>query len=160
MTTKTHVQTTINGEPVDFLCEPRQSLLECLRDVIGLTGTKEGCNDGNCGACTVNIDGRIVTSCLVLGVEAQGASIETIEGMSEGGKLHALQQKFLEKAALQCGICTPGFLMASKALLDHNPSPSETEVRYWLAGNLCRCTGYDKIVKAVLEVADEMKESA
>ena len=157
MTTKTHVQTTINGEPVDFLCEPRQSLLECLRDVIGLTGTKEGCNDGNCGACTVNIDGRIVTSCLVLGVEAQGASIETIEGIADGTNLHPIQLAFLEGAALQCGICTPGFIVATKALLEKNPDPTEHEIRFWLANNLCRCTGYDKIVRAVQEAAKKCR---
>ena len=139
MPAKTYVQTTINGEHVDFLCEPRQSLLECLRDEIGLTGTKEGCNDGNCGACTVNIDGRIVTSCLVLGVEAEGADIETIEGVADGSNLHPLQLAFLENAALQCGICTPGFIISSKALLEQNPNPSEHEIRFWLANNLCRC---------------------
>tara|TARA_Y100000994_G_scaffold29607_1_gene20616 strand:+ start:600 stop:1103 length:504 start_codon:yes stop_codon:yes gene_type:complete len=159
MTTKTHVQTTINGEPVDFLCEPRQSLLECLRDVIGLTGTKEGCGDGNCGACTVNIDGRIVTSCLVLGVEAQGASIETIEGVADGTNLHPIQLAFLEGAALQCGICTPGFIIATKALLEKNPDPTEHEIRFWLANNLCRCTGYDKIVRAVQDAAKRMQEA-
>ncbi len=154
---KTYVNTTINGEPTEFLCEPRQSLLECLRDVIGLTGTKEGCNDGNCGACTVVFDGRIVTSCLVLGVEAQGKSITTIEGVACGSKLHPLQQAFLENAALQCGICTPGFIVAAKALLDQEPHPSEERIRFWLANNLCRCTGYDKIVRAVEQVA-QMQE--
>ncbi len=154
---KTYVNTTINGEPTEFLCEPRQSLLECLRDVIGLTGTKEGCNDGNCGACTVVFDGRIVTSCLVLGVEAQGKSITTIEGVARGSKLHPLQQAFLENAALQCGICTPGFIVAAKALLDQEPHPSEERIRFWLANNLCRCTGYDKIVRAV-EAASQMQE--
>ena len=153
MTTKTHVQTTINGNQVDFLCEPRQSLLECLRDIIGLTGTKEGCNDGNCGACTVMLDGRIVTSCLVLGVEVDGKEITTIEGIAIGSTLHPIQQSFLENAALQCGICTPGFIVATKALLDKNPNPTEHEVRFWLANNLCRCTGYDKIVRAVLDAA-------
>ena len=157
---KTHVKTKINGEDIEFLCEPRQSLLECLRDVVGLTGSKEGCNDGNCGACTVNLDGRIVTSCLVLGVEAQDAEIETIEGVASPEGLHPIQQAFLENAALQCGICTPGVLVAAKALLDENPDPSETEVRFWLAGNLCRCTGYDKIVRAVLHTAAEMREAA
>lgn len=156
MPKKTYVQTTINGESVDFLCEPRQSLLECLRDVIGLTGTKEGCNDGNCGACTVDFDGRIVTSCLVLGVEAEDKSITTIEGIAEGSNLHPIQSAFLENAALQCGICTPGFIVASKALLDHNPSPTEREIRFWLANNLCRCTGYDKIVRAVQDAAQRM----
>ena len=156
---KVHVQAVINGEPTDFLCEPRQSLLEVLRDVIGLTGTKEGCGDGNCGACTVNMDGRIVTSCLVLGVEAEGASIETIEGVADGSNLHPLQVSFLENAALQCGICTPGFIISSKALLEQNPDPTEHDVRHWLAGNLCRCTGYDKIVRAVLDTAQDMRQS-
>ena len=151
----THVQTTINGSQVDFLCEPRQSLLEVLRDVLGLTGTKEGCNDGNCGACTVNFDGRIVDSCLVLGVEAQGKEITTIEGVATAEGLHPLQQAFLEEAALQCGICTPGFIVASKELLEQEPHPDEARVRHWLAGNLCRCTGYDKIVRAVLAAADK-----
>ena len=148
---KVHVQTTINNEPVEFLCEPRQSLLECLRDILSLTGSKEGCNDGNCGACTVVLDGRIVTSCLVLGVEAEGRSITTIEGIAEGNRLHPLQQAFLENAALQCGICTPGFIVAAKALLDREPAPSEERIRLWLANNLCRCTGYDKIVRAVVQ---------
>ena len=151
--TRTLVSTLINGEETEFICEPRQSLLECLRDGIGLTGTKEGCNDGNCGACSVLMDGRLVNSCLVLGVEAQGAAIMTVEGMAGPAGLHPLQQAFLEQAALQCGICTPGFLVAAKALLDQNPNPTEHEVRFWLAGNLCRCTGYDKIVRAVLEAA-------
>ena len=158
MPRKTYVQTTINGENVEFLCEPRQSLLECLRDVIGLTGSKEGCNDGNCGACTVNLDGRIVTSCLVLGVEAEGRNIETIEGVAEGNTLHPIQQAFLENAALQCGICTPGFIVAAKALLEREPDPSEDRIRFWLANNLCRCTGYDKIVRAVLDSAKKMQE--
>ncbi|MEK7806994.1 MAG: (2Fe-2S)-binding protein [Chloroflexota bacterium] len=152
-----HVQTTINGDEVNFLCEPRQSLLECLRDVLGLTGTKEGCNDGNCGACTVNFDGRIVDSCLVLGVEAQGKEITTIEGLATPAGLHPLQQAFLEAAALQCGICTPGFLVAAKGLLDQEPDVDEARVRHWLAGNLCRCTGYDKIVRAVLDASQTMK---
>jgi len=156
---KTHVQTTINGEQTDFLCEPRQSLLEVLRDVVGLTGTKEGCNDGNCGACTVILDGRIVTACLVLAVEAEGQDIVTIEGIAEGHTLHPIQQAFLENAALQCGICTPGFIVASKALLDENPNPSEDEIRFWLANNLCRCTGYDKIVRAVQDAAATMQEA-
>ena len=146
MPAKTYVQTIINGEHVDFLCEPRQSLLECLRDVIGLTGSKEGCNDGNCGACTVIFDGRIVTSCLVLGVEAEGKEITTIEGVATPQGLHPVQTAFLENAALQCGICTPGFIVASKVLLEQNPNPTEHEIRFWLANNLCRCTGYDKIV--------------
>ena len=153
MATVTHVQTTINGEEINFLCEPRQSLLEVLRDVLGLTGTKEGCNDGNCGACTVIMDGRIVDSCLVLGVEAQGNNITTIEGRASPEGLHPLQQSYLENAALQCGICTPGFLLASKALLDQEPDADEGRIRHWLAGNLCRCTGYDKIVRAVLQVS-------
>ncbi|MDP7638221.1 MAG: (2Fe-2S)-binding protein [Candidatus Hydrogenedentes bacterium] len=156
---KTHVQSTINGEQVDFLCEPRQSLLEVLRDVIGLTGTKEGCNDGNCGACTVILDGRIVTSCLVLAVEAEGKEITTIEGIASGGGLHPIQQSFLENAALQCGICTPGFIVASKALLDENPNLTEQEIRLWLANNLCRCTGYDKIVRAVQDAAKAIQEA-
>ena len=159
MPRKTYVQTTINGEEVDFLCEPRQSLLECLRDVIGLTGSKEGCNDGNCGACTVVLDGRIVTSCLVLGVEVEGKEITTIEGIASPEGLHPVQQAFLENAALQCGICTPGFIIASKALLEKNPNPTENEIRFWLANNLCRCTGYDKIVRAVMDAAKRMQES-
>jgi carbon-monoxide dehydrogenase small subunit len=158
MPTKTHVTTTINGEQTDFLCEPRQSLLECLRDIIGLTGSKEGCNDGNCGACTVVFDGRIVTSCLVLGVEAQGREITTIEGIATPAGLHPVQQAYLENAALQCGICTPGFIVASKALLDQNPNPTEHEIRFWLANNLCRCTGYDKIILAVQDAAAKMQE--
>ena len=152
-----HVQTTINGEQVDFLCEPRQSLLECLRDVLGMTGTKEGCNDGNCGACTVIFDGRIVDSCLVMGVEAQGREVTTIEGLATPENLHPLQQSFLEQAALQCGICTPGFIVAAKSLLDQEPEVDEYRVRYWLAGNLCRCTGYDKIIRAVLDASQKMK---
>ena len=159
MASKTHVQTTINGENIDFLCEPRQSLLECLRDVVGLTGSKEGCNDGNCGACTVVFDGKIVTSCLVLGVEAEGKEIETIEGVATGSELHPVQQAFLENAALQCGICTPGFIVATKALLEKNPDPTEHEIRFWLANNLCRCTGYDKIVRAVQDAARRMQEA-
>ena len=153
MATVTQVQTTINGEEINFLCEPRQSLLEVLRDVLGMTGTKEGCNDGNCGACTIILDGRIVDSCLVLGVEAQGSDIMTIEGMASPEGLHPLQQSYLENAALQCGICTPGFLLASKALLDQEPDADEGRIRHWLAGNLCRCTGYDKIIRAVLQVS-------
>ena len=154
---KNHVTTTINGEPVEFLCETQQTLLDVLRDELQLTGSKEGCASGDCGACSVMVDDRLVCSCLVMGVEAEGASIETIEGMADGDQLHPLQQKFLENAALQCGICTPGFLVAAKALLEKNPDPTETEVRYWLAGNLCRCTGYDKIIRSVLEVAAEAK---
>jgi len=151
---KTQVSTTINNEPVEFLCQPNESLLEVLRDTLSLTGAKEGCNNGNCGACSVILNGVLVNSCCVLAVETEGASVTTIEGVApKSGGLHPIQQAFLENAALQCGICTPGFIMASKALLDKNPHPTEHEVRYWLAGNLCRCTGYDKIVKAVLAVA-------
>ena len=150
---KVHVQTKINGEEVEFLCEPRQSLLEVLREELGFTGTKEGCNDGNCGACSVTVDGVLVDSCLVLAVEADGKEVSTVEGLATAEGLHPLQQKFLEHAGLQCGICTPGFLVAAKSLLDKNPDPSEHEVRHWLAGNLCRCTGYDKIVRAVLDAA-------
>ena len=155
-----HIQTEINGEDIDFLCEARQSLLEVLREELGFTGTKEGCNDGNCGACTVTLDGVLVDSCLVLAVEAEGKSIGTVEGLASPDALHPLQQKFLEHAALQCGICTPGFLVAAKALLDCNPDPSEHEVRHWLAGNLCRCTGYDKIVRAVMDAATVVQKSA
>ncbi len=153
----THVQATINGEDVNFLCEPRQSLLEVLRDVLGMTGTKEGCNDGNCGACTVIFDGRIIDSCLVLGVEIQGREVTTIEGLATADGLHPIQQAFLENAALQCGICTPGFIVASKGLLDEEPGADEGRIRHWLAGNLCRCTGYDKIVRAVLDAGEKMK---
>jgi len=159
MSGKVHVQTTINGEPTEFLCEPRQSLLECLRDILGLTGTKEGCNDGNCGSCTVMLDGRIVTSCLVLGVEAEGRQITTIEGIARGNELHPIQKAFLAEAALQCGVCTPGFIVAAKALLDQEPAPSEERIRLWLANNLCRCTGYDKIIRAVQNAARQMEES-
>ncbi len=151
--TKTHVSTQINAENVEFLCEPRQSLLEALRDVLFLTGTKEGCNNGNCGACSVIMNGRLVNSCVVMAAEAEGAEITTIEGIATNGHLHPLQTSFLENAALQCGICTPGFIVAAKALLDRNPNPSEDEIRLWLAGNLCRCTGYDKIIRAVQDVA-------
>jgi carbon-monoxide dehydrogenase small subunit len=158
MSSKVRVQTTINDEPLEFLCEPRQSLLECLRDLLALTGTKEGCNDGNCGACTVKLDDRVVTSCLVLGVEAQGCQITTIEGIAKGSQLDPLQRAFLENAALQCGICTPGFIVASKALLDHEPNPSEEQIRLWLANNICRCTGYDKIIRAVQQAARETRE--
>jgi carbon-monoxide dehydrogenase small subunit len=154
---KHHVSTTINGDPVEFLCATEQTLLDVLRDELRLTGTKEGCASGDGGACSVILDARVVCSCLVLGVEAQGRRIETIEGMAHGDRLHPLQQQFLEHAALQCGICTPGFLVAAKALLERNPDPTESEVRYWLAGNLCRCTGYDKIVRAVLDAAREMR---
>jgi carbon-monoxide dehydrogenase small subunit len=160
MITKTLVQARVNGENVQFLCEPRQSLLEVLRGELGLTGTKEGCNNGNCGACNVILDGVLVNSCLVLAVEIEGKSVTTIEGITPAEGLHPLQRKFLEHAALQCGICTPGFIVAAKALLDQTPHPSEQEVRHWLAGNLCRCTGYDKIVRAVLDAADVMDVEA
>ena len=151
------VSTTINGDGVSYLCEVDETLLDVLRDRLGLTGSKEGCGTGDCGACSVTVDGRLVCSCLMLGVEAAGKSIATIEGLAKGDALHPLQRKFLEHAALQCGVCTPGFLVAAKALLDRNPDPSETEVRYWLAGNLCRCTGYDKIIRSVLAAAKEMR---
>ncbi len=154
-----HITTEINGEPQDFLCDTEETLLDVLRDEFQLTGTKEGCSSGDCGACSVMVDDRLVCSCLVLGVEAQDKKIETIEGMAEGDSLHPLQTKFLEEAALQCGFCTPGFLVAAKALLDKNTNPTETEVRFWLAGNLCRCTGYDKIVRAVMDVAAVMRGS-
>jgi carbon-monoxide dehydrogenase small subunit len=154
---KNHVATKVNGEPVEFLCETQETLLDVLRDQMDLTGSKEGCSSGDCGACGVMLGGRLVCSCLVLGVEAEGREIETIEGMAEGDQLHPLQQKFLEDAALQCGYCTPGFLVAAKALLERNNNPTETEVRYWLAGNLCRCTGYDKIIRSVMDVAAEMR---
>ncbi len=154
---KVHVNTTINGESTDFLAEPRESLLEVLRETLGLTGAKEGCNDGNCGACNVIMDGRLVNSCCVLAVEAGGADVTTIEGIAGPSGLHPLQEKFLEHAALQCGVCTPGFLVSAKAMLDENPDPTEDEVRWWLAGNLCRCTGYDKIVRAVLDAAASMR---
>ena len=160
MPTRIHVQTTLNGEATEFLCDSRQSLLEVLRDDLGFTGTKEGCSNGNCGACSLQIDGVLVDSCLVLAAEADGKKVDTIEGLASPAQLHPLQQKFLEHAALQCGICTPGFIMAAKALLEKNPKPTEHEVRYWLAGNLCRCTGYDKIVRAVLDAADTMEASA
>ncbi len=154
---KHHVSTTINGEPVEFLCNTEQTMLDVLRDELHLTGTKEGCATGDCGACSITVDGRLVCSCLMLGVEAEGHAVETIEGMADGDRLHPLQQKFLEYAALQCGICTPGFLVASRALLERNPNPTEEEARYWLAGNLCRCTGYDKIIRAVLDTAADMR---
>jgi len=154
-----HVSTTINGDAVEYLCEAEETLLDVLREHLGLTGSKEGCGSGDCGACSVMLDGRLVCSCLVLGAEADGREVQTIEGMAPDGELHPLQNKFLEHAALQCGICTPGFLVAAKALLDRNPDPTETEVRYWLAGNLCRCTGYDKIVRAVMDAAKELRGS-
>jgi len=156
---KTHITTSINHEPVEFLADPGSSLLDVLRNTLGLTGTKEGCGTGDCGACSVTVDGRLVCACLVLAVEAEGAEIGTIEGMAQGETLHPLQRKFLEMAALQCGICTPGVLISARALLEKNPNPTETEVRFGLAGNLCRCTGYDKIVRAVLETAAEMRET-
>jgi carbon-monoxide dehydrogenase small subunit len=157
---KHHVSVTLNGEPTEFLCSTRQTLLDVLRDELNLTGSKEGCASGDCGACSVTVDGRLVCSCLVLGAECEGKSIETIEGMANGEKLHPLQQTFLEEAALQCGICTPGVLVAAKSLLERNNNPTETEVRYWLAGNLCRCTGYDKIIRAVMKTAAEMRGGA
>ena len=154
--TKLHIETTVNGEAAEFLCDPPESLLTALRDRLGLTGTKEGCATGDCGACSVLLDGRLVASCLVLAAEAQGRSVTTIEGVAASDALHPVQQKFLEHAALQCGICTPGFIVAATALIEKYPAPSEHQVRYWLAGNLCRCTGYDKIVRAVLDAAQEM----
>lgn len=156
---KLHVSTTINGEPQEFLCDADQSMLDVLRGPLGLTGSKEGCGSGDCGACSITIDGRLVCSCLMLAAEAEGKEIATIEGMA-GEELHPLQTKFLEMAALQCGICTPGVLMAAKSLLERNPDPTEHEVRFWLAGNLCRCTGYDKIVRAVMETAADMRGGA
>jgi len=153
-----HVTTTINGDTTEYLCNPEDTLLDVLRDTLRMTGTKEGCGTGDCGACSVTVDGRLVCSCLMLGAEAEGKSVETIEGMADGEELHPLQTKFLEHAALQCGICTPGFLVAAKSLLERNPDPTEEETRYWLAGNLCRCTGYDKIIRAVLDTAAEMRQ--
>ncbi len=152
-----HVTTTINGDATEFLCEAEETLLDVLRDRLGLTGAKEGCGTGDCGACSVTVDDRLVCSCLMLGAEAEGRKVETIEGMAEGDVLHPLQRKFIEHAALQCGICTPGILVAAKSLLERNPSPTEEEARYWLAGNLCRCTGYDKIIRAVMDAAEEMR---
>jgi carbon-monoxide dehydrogenase small subunit len=154
---RNHVTTTVNGDQVEFLCETGQTLLDVLRDELRLTGTKEGCGTGDCGACSVIVDGRLVCSCLMLAVEAEGKSVQTIEGMATGESLHPLQRKFIEHAALQCGICTPGILIAARSLLERNPNPTESEVRYWLAGNLCRCTGYHKIVDAVLDAAREMR---
>jgi aerobic carbon-monoxide dehydrogenase small subunit len=154
---KLHVSTTVNGEPLEFLCEPSETMLDALRNQLALTGSKEGCASGDCGACSITLDDRLVCSCLMLAAEAEGREIRTIEGMARGGRLHPLQEKFLEQAALQCGICTSGMLVASEALLAKNPDPSEEQVRFWLAGNLCRCTGYDKIVRAVLETAQEMR---
>ncbi|WP_170373414.1 (2Fe-2S)-binding protein [Ruegeria arenilitoris] len=158
--TKHHVTTTVNGDTVEYLCDARETLLDCLRDKLNLTGAKEGCGTGDCGACSVTLDGRLVCSCLVLGVEAEAKQIETIEGMAQGETLHPLQRKFIDHAALQCGVCTPGVLVAAKALLEKNPDPTEEEARYWLAGNLCRCTGYDKIIRAVLETAAELREAS
>ncbi|MBE0452301.1 MAG: (2Fe-2S)-binding protein [Roseovarius sp.] len=155
-----HVTTTVNGDATEFLCDAEATLLDVLRDELGLTGTKEGCGTGDCGACSVTVDGRLVCSCLMLGAEAEGREITTIEGMAAGEVLHPLQQKFIEMAALQCGICTPGILVAAKSLLERNPDPSEEEVRYWLAGNLCRCTGYDKIIRAVMETAADMRRAS
>jgi carbon-monoxide dehydrogenase small subunit len=160
MTRKTHVTATVNGDSVEYLCDPREPLLDVLRDRLNLTGAKEGCGTGDCGACSVTLDGRLVCSCLVLGVEAEGKQIETVEGLSDGDILHPLQQKFIEHAALQCGVCTPGVLVAAKSLLEKNPDPTETEVRYWLAGNLCRCTGYDKIIRAVMDTAADLREAS
>ncbi len=155
--TQIHVSTKINGDTVEFLCEPGETLLDVLRDRLDLTGAKEGCGTGDCGACSVTVDGRLVCSCLMLGAEAEGREVTTIEGMADGEVLHPLQQKFLEHAALQCGICTPGILVAAKALLERNPDPTETETRYWLAGNLCRCTGYDKVIRAVMDAGKQMR---
>ncbi len=154
MTSRIVISATINGDAIEFLADTRDSLLDALRERIGLTGSKEGCNNGNCGACSVILDGRLVNSCLVMAAEVEGSEVTTVEGLEGADGLHPLQQAFLEQAALQCGICTPGFLVAGKALLDHNPHPSEHEIRFWLAGNLCRCTGYDKIIRAVQQVAD------
>lgn len=158
MTRKVQVQAIVNGEETEFLCEPRQSLLEVLRETLGLTGTKEGCNNGNCGACNVILDGALVNSCLVLAVEIHGRGVTTVEGISTAYGLHPLQEKFIAHAALQCGFCTPGFIVAAKALLDQNPNPSEREVRQWLAGNLCRCTGYDRIVRAVMDASQAQEK--
>jgi carbon-monoxide dehydrogenase small subunit len=155
---KLHVSTTVNGDAAEFLTDPATTLLDALRDELGLTGSKEGCGSGDCGACSVIVDGRLVCSCLMLAAEAEGKRVETIEGMAAGGRLHPIQQKFLEHAALQCGFCTPGLIVASKALLDANPDPTEEEARYWLAGNLCRCTGYDKVIRAVLDAAAELRQ--
>jgi len=159
MSKKYHITTTVNGDDYEYLCEAQQTLLDVLRDELQLAGTKEGCATGDCGACSVTVDGRLMCSCLILGAEMQGKSIQTIEGMADGDKLHPLQRKFLEHAALQCGICTPGVLVAAKSLLERNPDPTEEEVRYWLAGNLCRCTGYNKIIEAVLDAASEIRRA-
>ncbi|HAJ30877.1 MAG TPA: ferredoxin [Gammaproteobacteria bacterium] len=157
---KSHISTTINGDSIEFLCDPSQTLLQVLRNDLGMTGTKEGCGSGDCGACSVILDGELVCACLVLGVEAQDAAIETVEGVAAHDQLHVIQEKFLEHAALQCGICTPGLIVSTKALLEENPSPTEEEARYFLAGNLCRCTGYDKIIKAVMDAAATMRQGA
>ena len=157
MSKKHHVSAVINGDAVDFLCEPRQTLLDVLRDELELTGTKEGCSTGDCGACSIAVDGVLVCSCLMLGAEAGGKTIDTIEGMAKGENLHVLQRKFIEHVALQCGICTPGLLISARNLLERNPSPTEEEVRYGLAGNLCRCTGYNNVVNAVLDAAKDMR---
>ena len=157
---KFHVSTTVNGDTVEYLCDPRETLLDCLRDKLNLTGAKEGCGTGDCGACSVTVDGRLVCSCLMLGVEAEGKQIETVEGISDGDVLHPLQKNFIEHAALQCGVCTPGVLVAAKSLLEKNPNPTEEEARYWQAGNLCRCTGYDKIIRAVMDTAAELREAS
>jgi carbon-monoxide dehydrogenase small subunit len=156
---KRHITATVNGDPVEFLSEASATLLDALRDELGLTGSKEGCGSGDCGACSVILDGRLVCSCLVLAAEAEGRRVETIEGMAEGSVLHPLQRKFIEHAALQCGFCTPGLLVAAKALLEANPDPSESETRYWLAGNLCRCTGYDKVIRAVMDAGAELRQA-
>ena len=156
---KIHVSTTVNGDDTEFLCDPRETLLDCLRDELNLTGAKEGCGTGDCGACSVTLDDRLVCSCLVLGAEAEGKKIQTVEGIADGDQLHPLQKKFIEYGALQCGICTPGILVATKSLLEKNSNPTETEVRYWLAGNLCRCTGYDKIIRAIMDTATDMREA-
>ncbi len=157
---KIHVSLTVNGDAVDYLCEPQETLLDALRDHLNLTGAKEGCGTGDCGACSVTVDGRLISSCLMLAAEAGGVAVETVEGMANGAELHPLQRHILDGAALQCGVCTPGILVAAKALLAQNPDPSETEIRYWLAGNLCRCTGYDKIIRAVQSAAAEMRGEA
>ncbi len=154
------VSTKVNGDPVDFICDPRESLLDVLRDRLGLTGSKEGCGTGDCGACSITLDGRLVCSCLVLGVEAEGKEIGTIEGVADGADLHILQEKIIDHAGLQCGVCTPGIIVAAKNLLEKNDNPTETEIRYWLAGNLCRCTGYDKIIRAVQDAAAELRKAA
>ncbi|HQU69110.1 MAG TPA: (2Fe-2S)-binding protein [Albidovulum sp.] len=154
---KLHISTTVNGDPAEFVCTPDESLLDALRNRLGLTGAKEGCGTGDCGACSVTVNGRLVCSCLVLAAEVEGAEIATIEGMADQDKLHPLQRAFIDHAALQCGVCTPGILVAAKSLLAKNPEPTDEEVRYWLAGNLCRCTGYDKIIRAVQSAAAEMR---